>query len=329
MDVIYYPSNLDAYQQGNIATWAKQNNLKYVVELHRNAGGGTGYETLIHSSFSADATDTGIHNAMISLGFVNRGIKSRSDLGNMNRMATAGISYSLIELGFIDNPNDNTLFDNIVSQIGKKIYTACSNAGVTRLGVIYGHGQGDPGASAYGRTEAADVRRITVTASTTTPPSTEPETYPLPAESTRLKLASGKYIFINVSSGSVLDCSYSKKTAQGWQANGEAQQIPRWEENYRRLIVTVDGKEYALDAQARKNGTQSVWANPPHSGQLQQWFLEHIKTTNSGIPVVRIISVYTGRCLDLDKGLHDNGTKISTWNSLNSAFQYWYAYKVG
>lgn len=157
MEVIYYPPDINCYVRGDIKAWALNNGLDYICEIHRNAGGGQGYETLVKGGY--DSVDLLIHNAMVGLGFRDRGIKLRSDLANMNRIS--GIcSYSLIEVGFIDSPADNTIFD--YSDIGKTLYNACQSAGVQRLGIIYGHGQGDPGAIAYGRQEADDVRIIKV-----------------------------------------------------------------------------------------------------------------------------------------------------------------------
>ena len=159
MEVIYYPKEKNCYASKDIVSWATVNKLDYICEIHRNAGGGTGYETLVKGW--ADSTDKAIHNAIVGLGFIDRGIKLRTDLYNMN--AINGIcSYSLIEVGFIDNQNDNTLFDNKLTEIGNAIYSACEGQGVARLGIICGHGQGDPGASAYGRREDLDVRKIEV-----------------------------------------------------------------------------------------------------------------------------------------------------------------------
>ena len=53
MDVINYHRSYDAFQQGDIARWAIENRLDYVVEIHRNssAGNGKGYETIINSKY--------------------------------------------------------------------------------------------------------------------------------------------------------------------------------------------------------------------------------------------------------------------------------------
>lgn len=178
MEVVYYPKEKNCYANRDIVSWAKANNLDYICEIHRNAGGGYGYETLVKGG--ADNTDNAIHNAIVGLGFRDRGIKLRTDLYNMN--AINGIcSYSLIEIGFIDSTDDNNLFDKNLEAIGNAIYSACESTGKTRVGIICGHGQGDPGASAFGRREDLDVRKINVTSGgqTVVEPITEkPESTP-------------------------------------------------------------------------------------------------------------------------------------------------------
>ncbi len=164
MIIIKYPSNKNAYAERNIASWAKTNKLDYVLEIHRNAfnKSARGYETLIYSKFSPDKVDTAIHN-FLKVGYINRGIKKRSDLYNMNQMSSTGISYSLVEIGFVDNSSDNKVFDSNLSRINNGLASVIAEQGVKRLGVVYGHGNGDPGATdGRGRTEANDVRKITL-----------------------------------------------------------------------------------------------------------------------------------------------------------------------
>lgn len=174
MHVVYYPSNIDCFRKGDIVSWAKKNKLDYVIEIHRNAGGGVGVETLVYRGMS-DKFDRAVHSAMFSQGYKNRGIKGRTDLANMNRMAIGGISYSLIEVGFIDSTGDNTIFDKTLTNLNKTIFVNLKNSGVKRLGVVYGHGQGDPGAVKGSRKEEKDVRRIKLIGSNVpskpTPPS--------------------------------------------------------------------------------------------------------------------------------------------------------------
>ena len=165
MQVVTYPKNKDAYQQGNIGSWAKKNKLDYVVEIHRNSSTSSaakGAEIWIKQGYPADKKDKATLNALLALGYSNRGIKKTNNLANVNRMAISGISYCLTENGFIKNANDNKMFDNSPSKQGQLFYDYLLKSGVKRLGVVYGHGQGDPGAVSGKRKEADDVRKIIV-----------------------------------------------------------------------------------------------------------------------------------------------------------------------
>ena len=164
LEIIEYPRHLNCYANKDIKAWVLANNIDSVVELHRDSftvPTANGYSTQLLAGGGYDATDKAIHEAMVSLGFYNRGMVYRSDLYNMNQLA--GIcSYRLIELGFITNVNDNKIFDDNLSKIGQLVYKSCADTGVKRLGIIYGHGGGDPGGVGTNRTEADDVRKISV-----------------------------------------------------------------------------------------------------------------------------------------------------------------------
>ena len=162
----------------------------------------------------------------------------------------------------------------------------------------------------------------------TPPVPSEPDKYPLPAESKRLNLADGEYHIIHQATGVTLESSLSSYVAQGWQAHGEEQQYPRWEQKNKRFIVTVKGKERALDAVAKKNGTQATWYTEPHSGELEQWFLELIGYTSKGLPIVRIINVWTGRSLYLEGGKAANGTRVLCGSPASTPYEYWILEKV-
>ena len=165
MNVIYYDKTKDAYKQKNINTWAKNNKLDYVIELHRNSftsATAKGSEVLIWHKFNADVKDNAVLTSLLNCGYTNRGIRKRNDLQNMNLMSNTSISYSLVEIGFISNSDDNAIFDRTIIKLGQELYTRLKNAGVKRLGVVCGHGQGDSGAVNGKRTEADDVRKIKI-----------------------------------------------------------------------------------------------------------------------------------------------------------------------
>lgn len=277
------------------------------VSIHANAGGGTGYETYLYSGSwnNASTANLGwaVHNAYGAVaqkyGLANRGLKA----ADFYVLRTTYNRACLLELAFVDKQFDANLLTNATFR--SEACEALARALMKEAG-----------------------QTIVEPTPAPSPTPTEPDRYPLPAESKRYPMENGNYKFTNVSSGTVLECSLSHKVAQGWQMNGEVHQIPRWEKNTQRIIVTIAGKDYALDAVARKNGTQAIWYDNPHSGELEKWFIEKIGVTNSGITIVRIINVWTGRALDLAGGSKVNGTSVNTYNSLSTPSQYWYVEKV-
>ena len=93
--------------------------VDYVVEVHLNAGvgdqGGNGYTTgteiLVHPSEAGVTVEQEILSRICDLGFTNRGIKPRSDLGVMGYYVANGISHALIETCFIDDLDDMRLYE--------------------------------------------------------------------------------------------------------------------------------------------------------------------------------------------------------------------------
>ena len=113
----------NVYAQGNLATIAK--GYETVTEIHFNAFNKTakGTEVLIHSAYEPDGVDTKILN-VLSKYFQNRGIKKRSDLGNMNIAYNKGINYRLVEVCFIDNAEDIKIYQANKNKIAKEIAEA-------------------------------------------------------------------------------------------------------------------------------------------------------------------------------------------------------------
>lgn len=103
--------------------------IDYVVECHLNAGvgdqGGNGYTTgteiLVHPSEAGVTVEREILSRICALGFTNRGIKPRGDLGVMGYYAANGISHALIETCFIDDADDMTLYERKFDAICKAI----------------------------------------------------------------------------------------------------------------------------------------------------------------------------------------------------------------
>lgn len=94
-------------------TWANNKGCGYFVSIHRNAFGSTsanGYESYAYStSGTGYKLATNIHNAVIACGVsTNRGVKT----ANFYVIKYTNMPATLLEVLFITNSNDNSLFDN-------------------------------------------------------------------------------------------------------------------------------------------------------------------------------------------------------------------------
>lgn len=125
----------------------------YVLEIHFNAykadtgdGRVKGTEILVHPTEKTVGVETKILESICSLGFTNRGIKERTDLIVMNTCkGKQGVSYALLELCFIDDKDDMTLYtsnkDKVVSAIADGIvrgFGLTKKEGFTDIDNCYG-----------------------------------------------------------------------------------------------------------------------------------------------------------------------------------------------
>lgn len=108
------------YEKSQIAN---ASGADYFISIHRNAmpipGSATGIETLVYAQPGAAvplAED--INSQLEAVGFVNRGIISRPGLVVLRRTDMPAV---LVEVGFIDNPSDNALFDEKFDEIANAI----------------------------------------------------------------------------------------------------------------------------------------------------------------------------------------------------------------
>lgn len=111
-ETVVYPYDKDCYQQsrnGNPPNWTAYD---YVFEIHFNSADveAHGTEILIHPTEPAHSVEDLILRNVCQCGFVNRGIKIRSDLGNMNRCRAVGVSYALLETCFINSTDMQRYF---------------------------------------------------------------------------------------------------------------------------------------------------------------------------------------------------------------------------
>ncbi|EOH1646710.1 N-acetylmuramoyl-L-alanine amidase [Enterococcus faecium] len=120
--VDFYNESLDMYQQSQAGGGAYSvNGYASVTEFHLDAASATatGGHVIINAKYSPDANDLAIGKVLekyVGLWGSSRptGTFGRSDLLNCNVFSNRGISYRLVELGFISNASDvKKLVDNI------------------------------------------------------------------------------------------------------------------------------------------------------------------------------------------------------------------------
>ena len=99
-------------------------NYDYFISFHRNAFKpevANGVEVFVYQpSSKAKPLAEDIQNALVNIGFRNRGVKTASFYVLKNTKAPA----ILLEVGFIDNTNDNKLFDTKFNNITNAITSA-------------------------------------------------------------------------------------------------------------------------------------------------------------------------------------------------------------
>ena len=100
------------------------------VSVHINAGGGTGYESFIHTSVKNDSEtirlQKGFHNQTL---FKDRGMKS----SNFQVLRGTQMTAILTENGFIDNVNDmNVLTKNIEAVADYHVYGILNYLGLKK-----------------------------------------------------------------------------------------------------------------------------------------------------------------------------------------------------
>lgn len=121
IEVTLYDQSKNCYKQcksGNAPNWKE---FDLVVEFHFNAFNGLakGVEVLVPHTGIKQAAD--IVDAIAKYGFINRGIKVRDNLLNMNLCTNANVDYILIETCFIDNAMDMRLYEGSRNQIANSI----------------------------------------------------------------------------------------------------------------------------------------------------------------------------------------------------------------
>lgn len=138
--VKFYDKSADMYQQSQKGGGAYKVSTKTasVTELHLDAASSsaTGGHVIISSKFNPDKYDLAI--AAVVKKYVGwwgsvkntKGIDKRNDLLNLNVFSDRGISYRLVELGFITNKTDVSKLVKNIDVIAKEMIEAITGEAI-------------------------------------------------------------------------------------------------------------------------------------------------------------------------------------------------------
>ncbi|WP_195987163.1 N-acetylmuramoyl-L-alanine amidase [Clostridium sp. D53t1_180928_C8] len=100
-------------------------NYDYFVSIHRNAyraESAKGVETHVYATGeTAEQLASKVNEEMVKNGFVNRGVK----VSNFHVLRETKCPAILVEVGFIDNTSENSLFDLKFEKIAQSISKGC------------------------------------------------------------------------------------------------------------------------------------------------------------------------------------------------------------
>ena len=131
-DVVLSDFSLNSYQANIIGKGLVPKGYK-ILELHMDSSehsSAKGGHVIINEKFKADEYDNALAK-MISTMFPGRSqtVVGRTDLANVNRSASMGYNYRLMECGFISNAEDVQKFNSRMDELAKGIL-GCFNIGV-------------------------------------------------------------------------------------------------------------------------------------------------------------------------------------------------------
>lgn len=105
-----YPTSRNAYKDiGNGTLQTNFTKYDYVLEVHFNAGGGTGTEIYITTKEKGHSVEDKIVSNLSKLGLRNRGVKVKDYLV-IKTVKNKGVSSALLETCFIDSKADVNLY---------------------------------------------------------------------------------------------------------------------------------------------------------------------------------------------------------------------------
>lgn len=121
---VLYTRTEDVYiSPGERARMANEAGADWFVSIHRNSspypGQYSGIESLVYSRYGeAEVMAENINQNLESVGFINQGITERPGLIVLNSTQMPSV---LVEVGFINTPADNYLFDTKFNEIAQAI----------------------------------------------------------------------------------------------------------------------------------------------------------------------------------------------------------------
>ena len=137
-----YPTERNAYKDAKAGKLAVDfGNYGYVLEVHFNSGAAdlkgngrtTGTEIYVTTAEKTVGVETKIVQSIVALGFKNRGVK-KTNFTVIYRAKAAGVSSALLEVCFIDDKDDMSVYTAKKTQIA----AAVANAIATQFGLKKG-----------------------------------------------------------------------------------------------------------------------------------------------------------------------------------------------
>ena len=127
-----YPTERNAYKDAKAGKLAVNfGNYGYVLEVHFNSGAAdlkgngrtTGTEIYVTTAEKTVGVETKIVQSIAALGFKNRGVK-RTNFTVIYRAKAAGVSSALLEVCFIDDKDDMSIYAAQKAQIAAAVANA-------------------------------------------------------------------------------------------------------------------------------------------------------------------------------------------------------------
>ena len=124
---VNYPDFAGCYTKGTLASVAQFSEYDYVLEIHLNAfqagasdGKTKGVECYVTTSETGITVEKAICEKVANVGLTNRGVK-RTNFNVIQAAKKAGVSSALLEVCFIDDPDDMAVYTAYRDEIAAAI----------------------------------------------------------------------------------------------------------------------------------------------------------------------------------------------------------------